>query len=179
MTDCIRIRRLDPQGIEITSLDSFVRHQEVYECWRKIDGEWKLMPVRFTENWDLDKLRKNATELRQSLHKGCAGFGAYDGELLCGFALLGAEIFDTDERYIALKEIHVSEPYRGMHIGGRLFDMCVREARARGASKLYISAHSSKESQAFYRAMGCVDAAHPDADAVRLEPYDVQMEITL
>ena len=33
--------------------------------------------------------------------------------------------------------------------------MACEEARRLGADKLYISAHSSKESQAAYRALGC------------------------
>lgn len=179
MTQDIICRKLTPQSVKPDSLDRFVRHQEVYECWRKQDGEWKLLPIRFTEHWEPEELRKNAVKLAESLRSGSTGFGAYDGELLCGFALLGADIFNPNELYMTLKEMHISEPYRGRHIGAKLFRLCMDEARARGALKLYISAHSSKESQAFYRAMGCVEAQSPDAEAVRLEPCDVQMERAL
>ena len=47
------------------------------------------------------------------------------------------------------------------------------------AEKLYISAHSSKESQAAYRALGCVHAEEINAKLAQEEPCDVQMEYRL
>ena len=52
-------------------------------------------------------------------------------------------------------------------------------ARSLGVEKLYISAHSSKESQAAYRALGCVLAQEVDAKRAANEPCDVQMEYDL
>ena len=75
--------------------------------------------------------------------------------------------------------LHVSEEMRGLGIGRRLFLMCVSWARERGAGKLYISAHSAVETQAFYRAMGCVEAAEYSAWHVKKEPYDCQLEYVL
>ena len=49
----------------------------------------------------------------------------------------------------------------------------------RGAKKLYISAHSAVETQAFYRAMGCVEAQEYNQKHVEAEPYDCQMECSL
>lgn len=174
--DNIRYVRLAPEQVPLDCLDGFVRHQEVKECWRKLEGEWRLMPIAFTEEWAGDTLRAKASELKALIKSGHACFGAFDGEALCGFATLENEIFDDDRRYIALMELQVSAPYRGRHIGSELFYMCLAEARALGARRLYISAHSSKESQAFYRAVGCVEAERCDPEAVRLEPCDVQME---
>jgi len=48
-----------------------------------------------------------------------------------------------------------------------------------GAEKLYISAHSSVESQAFYRSMGCAEAEEYNARHVELEPCDCQLEYLL
>lgn len=45
-----------------------------------------------------------------------------------------------------------------------------------GAQALYISAHSSVESQAFYKAMGCVEAKEYQAFHVEKEPCDCQLE---
>ena len=44
---------------------------------------------------------------------------------------------------------------------------------------LYISAHSSMESQAAYRALGCVHAQEINAALAQVEPCDVQMEYLL
>ena len=38
------------------SLDHFVRHQRVIECWRNVDGQWKLIPIEFEENWTVEQL---------------------------------------------------------------------------------------------------------------------------
>jgi hypothetical protein len=48
-----------------------------------------------------------------------------------------------------------------------------------GAQKLYISAHSSQESQAFYKAMGCVEAMEYNKRLVSEEPCDCQLEYNL
>jgi hypothetical protein len=48
-----------------------------------------------------------------------------------------------------------------------------------GAEKLYISAHSSKESQAAYRALGCTPAEEVNEGLAAAEPFDVQMEYRL
>lgn len=52
-------------------------------------------------------------------------------------------------------------------------------AKAHRAKKLYISDHSAVESQAFYRAMGCVEAREYNEEHVLREPYDCQLEIEL
>ncbi len=61
-------------------------------------------------------------------------------------------------------------------MGRRLFAMACAWAKAHGAKKLYISAHSAVETQAFYRAVGCVDALEPNCAHVEREPYDCQLE---
>ncbi len=48
-----------------------------------------------------------------------------------------------------------------------------------GLLKLYISAHSSKESQAAYRALGCTPAEEVNEGLAAAEPFDVQMEYRL
>jgi N-acetylglutamate synthase-like GNAT family acetyltransferase len=58
----------------------------------------------------------------------------------------------------------------------RLFMMAARAARELGAEKMYITANASRESQAFYRAMGCVEAAEPVPALLAEEPNDVHME---
>ena len=52
-------------------------------------------------------------------------------------------------------------------------------AKQKGAKKLYISAHSAVESQAFYKSMGCVEAEVYNKKHVEDEPYDCQLECGL
>ena len=63
------------------------------------------------------------------------------------------------KQYADLTSIHVSADARGHGLGRRLFLLAEDTARQLGAEALYISAHSAVESQAFYKAMGCVEAA--------------------
>ena len=52
-------------------------------------------------------------------------------------------------------------------------------AKQKGAKKLYISAHSAVESQAFYKSMRCVEAEVYNKKHVEDEPYDCQLECDL
>ncbi len=78
-----------------------------------------------------------------------------------------------------LSSLHVSQDMRRKGVGRELFTRASAFARERGAQKLYISAHSAVESQAFYRAMGCVEAEEYQQAHVDKEPFDCQMEYDL
>ena len=172
------IKVLTYDNFRADSLDGFIRHQEVTECWRCIDGKWQLQPIAFTEDWDIPRLREEAADLLRTMDEGNPVIGAFDGEKVVGYAQLG-ERLGSRGQYIELVGFHVSEPYRGQGIGRRLFSAICDAARAAGADKLYISAHSSKESQAAYRALGCVPAQEADPVRMEKEPCDVQMEYDL
>ena len=58
------------------SLDDFLRHQVVKECWRKnSNNEYVLVTNEYVEDWDLYKRKEVAREI---LHK-IAGNGRRDG----------------------------------------------------------------------------------------------------
>jgi ribosomal protein S18 acetylase RimI-like enzyme len=107
------------------------------------------------------------------------GFGAFIGERIVGFATVSHHIFGATARYAELVCFQISEEYRRQGIGRKLFSMACEEARRLGAEKLYISSHSSKESQAAYRALGCTPAEEINASLVEEEPFDVQLEYRL
>ena len=174
----IQIHPLTRDNFNENSLDDFIRHQEVTECWRNVDGEWKLLPVVFVEHWDMPRLREEATELLQFSEEGRAVFGAFVGDRVIGFAALGTRL-GSKRQYIELTGFHVSAPYRGRGIGRRLFAAICEAARSTGAEKLYISAQSSRESQAAYKALGCVYAQEIDLIRAAEEPCDVQLEYDL
>lgn len=175
----IRYDGLTPENFGPCSLDGFIRHQEVRECWRRIGGDWALVPVAFTEEWSRAQLRENADALLRAVEAGAYACGAFCGQTLVGYLLLLPERFGSRGQYMELKELYVSEPFRGRGIGRELFGRGAAYARTAGASKLYISAHSSRESQAAYRRWGCVEAAEPDRERAAREPCDVQMEYPL
>ena len=143
-----------------------------------MDGEWKLLPIAFTEDWELPRLREEAADILRAIDEGNPVIGAFDGAQVVGYARLG-ERLGSRGQYIELVGYHVSAPYRRQGIGRWLFHAACDAARALGAEKLYISAHSSKESQAAYRALGCVPAEEADPVRMEKEPSDVQMEYIL
>ena len=57
-TITMKFERLTKQNFNENSLDTFVRHQDVTECWRNVEGEWKLLPIKFVEEWDVEECRK-------------------------------------------------------------------------------------------------------------------------
>ncbi|MBR3515638.1 MAG: GNAT family N-acetyltransferase, partial [Lachnospiraceae bacterium] len=100
-------------------------------------------------------------------------------ERIIGFATISHDIFGETANYVELVCFQVSEDYRRRGIGKKLFTMICEEAMQLGADKLYISAHSSKESQAAYKALGCVHAEEIIPWIADEEPFDVQMEYVL
>lgn len=90
-----------------------------------------------------------------------------------------SELSDDEHRYCDLSSIHVSEDMRNRGIGKSLFLAAKEWARKKGARKLYISAHSAVESQAFYQSMGCTEAEVYNQKHVEAEPYDCQLECVL
>ncbi len=179
MTDTIRYAPVTEHNFTVASLDGFIRRQEVAQCWRKRDGQWKLLPIAYVEDWDWEGRRYRAEKLLRSVQNGGAVFGAWAGADLAGFARLEGPRFGSRDQYIDLAQFHVSLPYRGRGIGKELFRMACREARLLGAEKLYISAHSARETMAAYRALGCVEAEEINWALAKKEPCDVQLEFRL
>lgn len=161
------------------SLDAFRRHQMVTEVWRKREGRWTLVPLAFEENWDIATCREIAADVAAHFETDQTAFGAFDGEELVGFVTVSHTPFGRTANYLELVCFQVSEPYRGQGIGKRLFAMAVEEAKRLGGEKLYISAHSSRETQAAYKALGCVQAQEINETLAAEEPLDVQLEYTL
>ena len=172
-------KRLDNNNFTGNSLDDFVRHQTVTACWRKTDNDWKLVPNVYEENWSLEQRRGIAEDVVHHINLDQTGFGAFEGERIIGFATVSRRIFGMTARYVQLVCFQISEEYRRQGIGRKLFSLACEEARRLGAEKLYISAHSSKESQAAYRALGCSFAEEINEELAAAEPFDVQMEYRL
>ena len=171
--------KLSANNFSVLSLDGFVRRQEVRECWRRVEGQWKLLPIAYVEDWTLEDRRRRAEDILRHVEAGDPVYGAWDQGSLVGFARLDPARFGSENQYVDLAQFHVSLPYRGRGIGGALFRLACQGARELGAERLYISAHSAVESQAFYKAMGCVEAEVYHQGHVEEEPYDCQLECGL
>lgn len=157
----------------------FIRRQIVTKCWRKADGKWCIRDIAFVDDWSEEDYGVLVRCLRNTVRTGGLVLGAFDKEELKGFVSVEAALIGKHKEYMDLTSIHVSEDARGQGIGRELFLAAKDWARAHGAQKLYISAHSAVESQAFYRRMGCVEAQEYQAAHVEAEPCDCQLECVL
>lgn len=172
-------RELKINEIDRQLFKRFERHQKVTQCWRKVNGEWMVKDVQFTDQWNEQEYYELIESLKNTLKLDGIIYGAFSENTLKGFTSVENGFFGKDQEYLDLSNIHVSEDMRGQGIGKRLFQMAAKWAKAHGAKKLYISAHSAIESQAFYKAMGCTEALEYNQKHVEKEPCDCQLEYVL
>lgn len=172
-------RELKVDEINLNLFEHFQRHQTVTQCWRKIDGVWSIKEISFTNDWSREEYILLVTSLQNTLISGGIVFGSFSNEILKGFASVESAFLGINNDYLELSSLHVSEDMRGQGIGKELFSLARNWAKESGAAKLYISAHSAVESQAFYCVVGCVEAKEYSQLHVEREPYDCQLECRL
>ena len=159
---------------------AFDRRQEVKDCYRRDErGGWCVRADPFTDDWNAEDYAFLVRCLLRTLELGGTVYGAFVSGELKGFCSLEAEPLGSAGQYRDLTGLHVSRELRGRGIGKRLFALAADAARRLGGEKLYISSHSAVETQAFYRGIGCVDAAETVAAHAEREPYDCQLEYRL
>ncbi|MDE7322396.1 MAG: GNAT family N-acetyltransferase [Lachnospiraceae bacterium] len=161
----------------------FIRRQNVEKCLRKENGAWVIRDAPFIDDWTENDYQFLIQCLRNTIQTGGLVCGAFHGDAhsstLKGFVSVESALFGGAHGYLDLSCIHVSEDMRGSGIGKILFGTAKDWAKKKGGKKLYISSHSAIETQAFYKAMGCVDAQEYDQRHVAQEPYDRQLECVL
>jgi len=155
---------------------SFIRRQNVTKCWRKENDAWVIRDAPFIDDWSERDYQTLIACLKHTVEAGGFVYAAFCDGLLKGFVSVEPILFGGEEQYLDLSSLHVSADKRGQGIGKALFLAARAWARSQGARKLYISSHSAVESQAFYRAMGCVEARVYNQAHVEAEPYDCQLE---
>lgn len=179
----ISYRTLYTNEISRELFHGFIRHQNVVKCWRKEEGKWVIRNDPFIDDWSEDDYQILVTCLKNTVRTGglvCAAFCRHGAKsVLKGFVSVEPNLFGDSQDYLDLSSIHVSEDFRGKGIGKILFHTAKDWAKKKGAKKLYISAHSAVETQAFYKAMGCIEAQEYNQNHVEQEPYDCQLECVL
>ena len=175
----IQYRNLSLNEMRTELFDGFIRRQNVTECWRKENGKWKIKDDPFIDDWSESDYQILVDCLRNTIITGGFVYAAFYKGILKGFTSVESVLFGGEQKYMDLSSIHVSEDMRNKGIGAELFLAAKEWAKDKGAKKLYISAHSAVESQAFYKKMGCVEAEVYDRKHVDKEPYDCQLECKL
>lgn len=175
----IQYKGLAVDEIRLELFCNFIRHQEVTKCWRKVENTWVIKDVPFVDDWSDADYQILVSCLQNTVATGGFVYGAFCDGMLKGFVSVEPGLFGVKRDYMDLSSIHVSEDMRGQGVGRQLFQAAKDWAREKGAGKLYISAHSAVESQAFYKAMGCVEALEYQQEHVEKEPFDCQLECRL
>ena len=173
------IKKLDAQSCTPDFLAKFNRYQEVKRCWRKENGEWRLKDIPHIAQWNDKEKMKKIAGLRSCISRGGVVLGAFVDNDLIGFASVGNRFFGAGGEYLRLEMLHVSYEHRRTGIGKMLFHEICSEAKALGAKKLYITAHSSEETQAFYKSVGCTEATEVIGALLEEEPIDCHLEYCL
>lgn len=176
MESRISYKMLKRTDITDDFLNSFNRHQETKMVRYLEDGEFKTKDDSFIDDWSAAKKKLVIEELKLCVTNNGIVAGAYEGMKLVGFASVESERFGSNLQYVELPYIHVSSETRGLGVGKKLFEICCKESKKLGAAKLYIAAHPSIESQAFYEAVGCRHAKEINMEIVKREPLDIQLE---
>jgi len=172
-------RELAISEINFELFHAFQRKQVVTDCWRKEKDKWVIKSDPFIDDWGNEEYEELFRCLKNTIATGGLVYGAFVQDELKGFVSVEGALMGSNSQYMDLSAIHVSQDMRGQGIGRELFSIAKRFAREKNAKKLYISAHSAVESQAFYHAMGCVEAKEYNLEHVEKEPYDCQLECIL
>ena len=175
----IQYRKINSDELCRDLFKDFIRHQKVTKCWRRVNNEWVIRDDPFIDDWSEADYQTLISCLKNTIATGGFVYAAFDEERLKGFVSVESGLFGGEQQYLDLSSIHVSEDMRAKGIGKSLFLAAREWAKNNGARKLYISAHSAVESQAFYKKMGCVEAVVYNQEHVENEPYDCQLECAL
>ncbi|MCL2634112.1 MAG: GNAT family N-acetyltransferase [Oscillospiraceae bacterium] len=173
------IKKLQSKDCTSEIFSDFNRYQEVKRCWRKENGEWLLKDIAFTNQWNDEQKAERVVGLLRCIQQGGVVIGAFVDNTLIGFSSVLNHLFGSNDEYIQLEMLHVSYEFRGNGIGKALFHEICGYAKELGAKKLYISAHSAEETQAFYKSVGCVETTELNQKLFEEEPVDCHLEYCL
>lgn len=126
-------------------------------------------------SWDDAHKAELIDRFEKELQSGGMAFGAFDGETLAGFGVLGHRLRGRNQDRLQVDLMYVSRAYRRQGIGTRIMEELSREARKRGASYLYISSTETESAVNFYRASGGHITDQVDEELFRMEPEDIHM----
>lgn len=103
----------------------------------------------FVDDWSEQDYEILVNCLKNTVNTGGLLHGCFYSGALKGFVSVEATLFGAEQQYLDMTSLHVSEDMRNRGIDSNLFLAAEEWARAHGAKKLYISAHSAVETQAF------------------------------
>jgi predicted N-acetyltransferase YhbS len=172
------IRPLERQ--ELPRLWEIDRREYIASIYRLVDGALVLDRHDFeVPGWAPGNREHQEPILLDCLEHGGSAWGAFEGDVIAGGAVLERRFMGSAKDTLQLKWLHVGRDYRKQGLGTALFEKAGEAARALGAAKMYISATPSENSVDFYIRRGCRLATEVDPELFALEPEDIHLECPL
>ncbi len=107
---------------------------------------------------------------------GAVLLGAFDGDSLCGMAVVDAA-FEPPLAWLAF--LHVTRPHRRNGVASALWSAAEQVAVEAGAESMYVSAAPTGSAVGFYLSRGCELAEPVHARLYAMEPDDVHFVCAL
>lgn len=184
----MKVCDLTPSGVvarelaraEVRDLWTIDRAERVERVYRHRDGALVLAPeLHDTRGWPPGEPEQYTPLLFDCFDHGGAFWGAFEGRVLAGAAVLERRFIGRPPDRLQLKFLHVGRGHRGCGLGRALFERSVAQARAWGARRLYVSATPSENTVRFYLQRGCRVAREVDPALFALEPEDIHLELEI
>ena len=112
---------IEADNIKAELFSKFKRYQKITKCWRKIEGQWVIKDIAFTEEWGIEEYKILSSCLKNTVETGGMVMGAFSDGILKGFVSVEASLFGKNKEYLDLSSIHVSQEIRGNGVGKELF----------------------------------------------------------
>jgi GNAT superfamily N-acetyltransferase len=125
--------------------------------------------------WPREQIATDSLLLAACFQRGGSFFGAFEGDVLVGVAVVDSVWLGSAKDRLQLKYLYVDRRVRGCGVGAALFRQAQAVALARGARELYISATPTARTVDFYLSRGARLAEPPDAALYSLEPDDIHL----
>lgn len=130
----------------------------------------KRRPPLEVERWDEDEVQHRIGLWRPEIEKGGFFLGAFEGERLVGFVIVGHRHSDNSAEMSA---IFVDRDYRRGGVGSSLMRASEEKAKACGLGALYIYSVATAPAVDFYLTCGYHVISIIDKSLVKHLPWDV------
>lgn len=174
----VTIREMTSQeGRKISEID----RSEFINCIY-VDNQGELIKIEKAHEcptWDEETMEQLIKRFTLELEQGGKGYGAFEGERLVGFAVLGHLKRGPLKDRLQVDLMYVSRKFRRQGIGTLLMKELSQSAKDRGASYLYISSTETESAVGFYTSNGGILTADKDPELFELEPKDIHLIIRL
>jgi hypothetical protein len=148
---------------ELSRLSDLDRSEQITRIYHLQGGTLFSEAVQIrVPRWSAEAVAGHCRSLAETVGVGGGLWGAFDGEVLAGIAVLGGRLIGPAADEAVLAFMHVSAAYR-----------------ERGARLLYISATPSDSAIGFYTSCGARPAARVDPELFALEPEDIHLALPL